>query len=331
MGDERPRHRAAGDGLHHRRFHLEVAARVEKLAQRRQHPAAHLEHLARLGIDDEIEIALAIADLDVGQTVPLLRQRQMAFCKKLDPRRPDRQLVGARSEQMPLHADEVAEIEEPEQLEVALRQRILPDVDLNPRSAVRQNQKIRFAEAADAENAAARCGVYPGGLRARVRLLSVRAHQVGNRRAAIESMRIGVDAKLAELRQVGAALLDLFVFRRHSPRSYRTGRPENGFAEVFDEQRLGEALRCVPAGGVPRPAAFIGVRPDDRMIGRHRAARIRPLVQRGQHRNAAARVALEVVPLVAARSTGAAATSWSDAPNPRSGSSPLWMSGWPAK
>ena len=169
MRAERPRHRAAGNRLHHRRLDLEIPAAVEELAQRREHLAAHLEHFARLGIDDEIEIALAIADLDVGQAVPLLRQRQMALRQKLEARRPDRQLVGARAEQMPFDADDVAEIEQPEHLEIALRERVLPDVDLDARSAVGQHQKIRLAEAADAENAAARDRVDACGLRARVR------------------------------------------------------------------------------------------------------------------------------------------------------------------
>ena len=46
---------------------------------RRDDAAARLEHAPRVGVDDEIEVALAVADLDVGQPVPLLRQRQQAL------------------------------------------------------------------------------------------------------------------------------------------------------------------------------------------------------------------------------------------------------------
>ena len=166
---ERPRHRAAGDRLHHRRLDFEIAAGVEELAQRREHPAAHLKHFARFRIDDQIEVALAIADFDVGQPVPLLGQRQMALGEKLQARRPDGQLVGARAEQMPFDADEVAEIEQTEHVEIALRQRVLLDVDLDARSAVREHQKIRLAEAADAENTAARGRRRCAWLRARGR------------------------------------------------------------------------------------------------------------------------------------------------------------------
>ena len=42
-------------------------------------PRARLEDPPRLGIDDQIEVALPVARLDVGQAVPLLRQRQQAL------------------------------------------------------------------------------------------------------------------------------------------------------------------------------------------------------------------------------------------------------------
>ena len=213
---------------------------------RRERLAAHLEHLARLRIDDQIEIALAVADFDVGQAMPLLRQRQVALREELDARRPDRQLVGARAEQMPFDADDVAEIEQTEQLEIALRERVLLDVDLNARSAVGEHQKIRLAEIADAENAAARRRVDARGFEVGAGLLAVGADEIGDGRGAIESMRIRVDAKLAQLREIGAALLDLFVFRGHSAKSYRTSRPENGPPEVIDEGRLREAFLRVP-------------------------------------------------------------------------------------
>ena len=99
-----------------------------------EHLAAHLEHPARVGIDDQIEIALAVADLDVLQPVPLLGQRHEALGEELERRRPDRQLVGLGAEQVPLDADEVAEVEQLEDREVALAERVLADVDLDLRA-----------------------------------------------------------------------------------------------------------------------------------------------------------------------------------------------------
>ena len=97
-------------------------------------PAAHLEDPARVRVDDQIEVALAVAGLDVLQAVPFLGQRDEALGEELEARRPDRQLVGLGAEQVPFDADEVAEIEQLEEREVALAQRVLADVDLDLRA-----------------------------------------------------------------------------------------------------------------------------------------------------------------------------------------------------
>jgi hypothetical protein len=41
----------------------------------------------------------------------------------------------------------------------------------------------------------------------------VGADEIGDGGRAIESMRIRIDPQLAQFREIGAALLDLFVFR----------------------------------------------------------------------------------------------------------------------
>jgi hypothetical protein len=110
MGDERSCDRAAGNRLHHRRLDLEIAARRHELADGGDDLAACLEHPSRLRVDDEIEIALPVADLDVGEPVPLLRQRQQALRQKMQARGPDRELVGLGSEQPSFDADPVAKI-----------------------------------------------------------------------------------------------------------------------------------------------------------------------------------------------------------------------------
>ena len=160
---ERPRQRAAGNRLHHRRLDFEIPARRHERADRGDHAASRLEDPARIRIDDEVEIALPIADLDVGQAVPLLRQRQQALGEEVQPRRPDRELVGFRPEQAAFDADPVAEVEQLEDLEVERRQRVLPDVDLDPGKAVGQDEEVRLPERPDREDAAARLGLDPIG------------------------------------------------------------------------------------------------------------------------------------------------------------------------
>jgi hypothetical protein len=136
MRREGPCQRPAGNRLHHRRLDLEKAAPDEELPKRADHTAANFEHLARIRIDDEVQIALPVADFDVLQAMPLLGQRQQTLGEELQLRRPDRQLVGPRAKQAPLDANPVAEIEQLEDLEVALGQRVLTDVHLHARAAV---------------------------------------------------------------------------------------------------------------------------------------------------------------------------------------------------
>ena len=72
---ERARDRATGDRLHHRRLDLEEPAGVEELADAADQARAELEDRARLGVDDQVDVALPVAGLDVLQAVPLLWQR----------------------------------------------------------------------------------------------------------------------------------------------------------------------------------------------------------------------------------------------------------------
>ena len=112
MRDKRTRHRTAGDRLHDRSLDFEIAALVEESPDGRNRPPPNLEHTPRLRVHDQIEIPLPVANLDICQPVPLLRQRQVALAEKFEPARPDRQLVGLGPEQMTRDADVVTEVEQ---------------------------------------------------------------------------------------------------------------------------------------------------------------------------------------------------------------------------
>src|ERR1700733_1563344 len=66
---------AAGHCLHHRRFHLDKATVIKKLPDLTEHLAPNQECPARFRVCDQIEIPLAIPDLDVGNPMPFIRQR----------------------------------------------------------------------------------------------------------------------------------------------------------------------------------------------------------------------------------------------------------------
>ena len=134
MRHERPRQRAAGDRLHHRRLDFEVAARVQEAADRRQHPAADLEHPARVRVDDQIEIALAVARsrrrsaratsrAAAGSTWPGTRAPTAQIVSSLV-------LVRNRCPSTPTKSPKSSSLKIAKSRS---RQRVLADVDLDPR------------------------------------------------------------------------------------------------------------------------------------------------------------------------------------------------------
>ena len=84
--DERVRERSAVARLQHRRLHLDEALGVEVAPDRRHDLRAQEEDLARVLVHEQVEVALAIAGLRVGETVERVR-------KGAPVPREDRQLV----------------------------------------------------------------------------------------------------------------------------------------------------------------------------------------------------------------------------------------------
>src|SRR6185437_3051022 len=102
------RRRAAVERLQDGRLDLEEAAPVEERAQARDEPRARGEDRAGLGRHQEVEVALAVAHLDVAQAVPGVRERPRAGREQLEARDAQRRLAAPRADRLPLHADEVA-------------------------------------------------------------------------------------------------------------------------------------------------------------------------------------------------------------------------------
>src|SRR3546814_1342461 len=94
MCHERPRRRAASDRLQHRRLDFDEAECIEKIADEANALSALFERALDLRIDDQIDVALTIADLGIGQSRLFLRQRANALDQQFDLLRLDRQFTG---------------------------------------------------------------------------------------------------------------------------------------------------------------------------------------------------------------------------------------------
>src|SRR5206468_10203275 len=73
---ERLGERSSGDRVENGCFDFEILTIVEKLPQLANNDAALDKHLADFAIHNKIDVALAVTDFNVPQSMPLLRQRQ---------------------------------------------------------------------------------------------------------------------------------------------------------------------------------------------------------------------------------------------------------------
>ncbi len=109
--DERPRQSAAVERLEHGRLDLDEAAPVEELADRADDAGALDEHLAGLVVDHEVEVAPAVAGLDVGEAVELLGHGAQRLAEQLPRRDAQAELAAPGAHDGALGADEVAEVD----------------------------------------------------------------------------------------------------------------------------------------------------------------------------------------------------------------------------
>jgi len=131
MGNERLGRRAARDRVQHRRLDLEIAAAGEMVAQHRDQPAAPSQGLATVRVHDQVEIALAVAQLDVGEAVIFLGQWPQCLGQHAQRGGVDGQFAARGAPDQPLDPDQVADIEHAQNGEARLGQKILVAENLN--------------------------------------------------------------------------------------------------------------------------------------------------------------------------------------------------------
>jgi hypothetical protein len=201
VGRERARQRAAVERLEDRRLDLEEAVVVERAADRGDDPGARGEELAGLLVGDEVELAAAVARLDVLQAVELLRRRPQGLREQRPVLDAQRQLAAARHEGDAVDADEVAEVQAEERLHRLGAEDVGARLQLDAPAAVDEVQERHPALAAargeTAGDAMARLGLLTG-LQARVGRADVRDRL---------DARVGVRERLDPVRAQALELL----------------------------------------------------------------------------------------------------------------------------
>ena len=215
MRHKRPRERTARNRLHHRRLDLEKPAGDEKLPHRGNRPATDLEHVTHVGIHHQIEIPLAVPNLDILKAMPLFRQRDEALREELQAGHPDRELVRLGTKQVAGDPDVIAVVEQLRHGELGLAERILPDVRLNPTPAVGEHEETGLSETADAEDSAGAGSLDPRRLEVLLAAGAVLVDQCADGMSGREAVRVRTNAQLRDRLEIGAPLFGLLFFVRH--------------------------------------------------------------------------------------------------------------------
>ena len=207
VGHEGPRHGAAVERLQDGRLDLDEAALVEESPDGRDDAGTLDEDLARVVVDDRVEVTTAVARLDVGQAVELLGQRTQGLGQELPGDRPQRQLAAAGLEHRALGADEVADVDVEQALVGLGAERVEGGEELQVAGTVLDRQKGELAVLAtrhDPAGGAERAGRLGAGLE-RVEALVQRGDLV----AVVEPRGKRDVATLAQPGQLAASLLGL--------------------------------------------------------------------------------------------------------------------------
>ncbi len=141
VGDEWLRRRAADERVHRRRLDLEEPGLVQDRADGAHDVAARTEHVGHGRVRDQIDVALPVAQLDVRQAVPLLRERPHRLRDETQRARRDRELAALARRERALGLDDVADVELGEAL-VRGAERRLADEELDlPRAVAHAEER----------------------------------------------------------------------------------------------------------------------------------------------------------------------------------------------
>ncbi len=127
MRDEGTRERAAVERLQDRRLDLQESALVEEAPDRADQVGAPEEQLARLLVGDQVELAVPVALLDVGEPVVLVGRRAQGLRQQRPVVDAHRQLAAPRAERSAFDPHDVAEVEVDEPL-VGIAEHVLARV-----------------------------------------------------------------------------------------------------------------------------------------------------------------------------------------------------------
>ena len=141
MRDERFGIRPAHNWMECRRFHFQKFLAVKELTHRGNNTAPRQQDFLSFVVDNQIDIALAIAGFHIRQPVEFLRQRLQRLGNNVKLLRRHRKFAPGRPADKPGNADDVADVKTFQEFQVIFRQMRLMAENLNIAALVFQVDK----------------------------------------------------------------------------------------------------------------------------------------------------------------------------------------------
>jgi hypothetical protein len=111
VGGERARERAAVERLQDGGLHLDEALAVQVAADRGDDPRAVGKQPASVLVGDQVQLAVAVARLDVAEPRVLVRGRSQGLGEQREAIDPQRDLTPPRAQHGAVHAEQIAEVQ----------------------------------------------------------------------------------------------------------------------------------------------------------------------------------------------------------------------------
>ena len=192
--DEGAGRRAARDRMHHRRLDLEEPALDHEGADLADDAAAQMEHAARVLVHDQVDMALAVLALLVGEAMELLRQGPQRLGQQAQFGHVQRELAGPGLEQGSARPDDVAQVPALERRMRVGPGHVVGDVELDAPAHVLQRGEAGLAHDALEHHAPGHGGCDRGVPEVLAGLAAMRGVQVGREVGARKIVGEGVAA-----------------------------------------------------------------------------------------------------------------------------------------
>src|ERR1700722_19527130 len=148
MGSERLRSGPACDRLHHRGLDLQETSLIQVLPDLAKDPAPSQKNRAGPRVCDQIQVSLAVTDLDIADPMPLVWKRTQCLRENLKFLNPDRRLARLGDKAFPFDPKKTSDFQQLKNFGLLRWQLSQVDVDLETTGHIAEIKKLALAHIA---------------------------------------------------------------------------------------------------------------------------------------------------------------------------------------